>query len=48
LSRAIVWPVEVLSKLWWRLGRLADPAASEKRRLVATTGSYEFVARKPG
>jgi SAM-dependent methyltransferase len=47
LSRAIVWPVEMLSRAWWRLGRLADSSASESRRLVATTGSYEFVARKP-
>ncbi len=47
LAAALVWPVEVLHRLWWRAGRLFSPAASESLRRLANAGSFEFVARKP-
>jgi SAM-dependent methyltransferase len=47
LGRALVWPLEQLHKLWWKAGRLVSEDASELRRLVTNTGSFEFVARKP-
>lgn len=49
LARAVVWPVEMLHRLWWTTGRLASrrPNASEQMRLVTNTGAFEFIARKP-
>ncbi len=47
LVTTLIGPVEGLHKLWWRLGRLFSPAASELSRQLANAGSFEFVARKP-
>ena len=47
LSRAIVWPLALMHKMWWRAGRLFSAKATETSRLLNNTGSFEFVARKP-
>jgi SAM-dependent methyltransferase len=47
LGRAVVWPLGVLHKLWWRAGRLVNQKATETQRLLTNTGAFEFVARKP-
>ena len=47
LGRAIVWPLELVHKLWWKAGSLVSKDAGENRRLLTNTGSFEFVARKP-
>jgi SAM-dependent methyltransferase len=47
LGRAIVWPLRMLHKAWWRAGRLVAKKASENLRLLTNTGAFEFVARKP-
>jgi SAM-dependent methyltransferase len=47
LGRGLVWPLEMLHKLWWRLGRLANAKATDSLRLRTNTGAFEFVARKP-
>lgn len=47
LATALVWPLENLHKLWWRVGRAFNPKAKESVRVLATTGAFEFVARKP-
>jgi SAM-dependent methyltransferase len=47
LTAALVWPLEALHKLWWRIGATFRPGASERLRLLANAGSFEFVARKP-
>jgi SAM-dependent methyltransferase len=46
LQSAVVWPVETLSKLWWRLGAHFNPSATETKRLCESTGGFEFIARK--
>lgn len=49
LGHAVVWPIEMLHRTWWKMGRLASrrPNASEQMRLVTNTGAFEFIARKP-
>ena len=50
LSNAIVFPVQLLHKLWWKSGRLLAGNrfdVSENRRIRDTTGSFTFIAQKP-
>jgi SAM-dependent methyltransferase len=49
LTRAVMFPVEALHKLWWRAGRLAtrNPNAAEDARIRNTTAAFAFVATKP-
>jgi SAM-dependent methyltransferase len=46
-GRALVWPLELLHRLWWTAGRLFSSNADEVSRLVTNTAAFEFVARKP-
>lgn len=46
LARLLVGPLLALHRLWWRLGRLADPAATESRRLLKNSGAILFLATK--
>ena len=48
LSRALVAPLLALHQLWWRAGRLVEPAATESRRMLENSGALIFLARKPG
>ncbi|MCO5101762.1 MAG: class I SAM-dependent methyltransferase [Burkholderiaceae bacterium] len=48
LATALVWPVEVLHRFWWRAGRAFSPDATESLRRLTNAGSFEFVARKSG
>ena len=46
-QRFAVWPVELLHKLWWKLGSLkGSRSSSQLTRVLRTTGSFQFVARK--
>jgi SAM-dependent methyltransferase len=47
VGRAVVYPVHLLHKLWWRLGRLVNPKATDETRILHTTGAFSFVASKP-
>lgn len=47
LAVALVWPLDVLHRLWWRAGRMFSPRATESLRRLSNAGSFEFVARKP-
>ncbi|MCK5571671.1 MAG: class I SAM-dependent methyltransferase, partial [Bacteroidetes bacterium] len=47
LAVALVLPVYLLHRLWWTVGGLVHPKATEQNRLLHTTGSYAFVAVKP-
>jgi SAM-dependent methyltransferase len=47
VSRAVVFPLELLHKLWWRLGAIVNPKANEITRLLTNTGALEFIAHKP-
>lgn len=49
LTRALVKPVELLHRLWWRLGDnlFGFSGAKKSLRLQATAGSFSFVVEKP-
>jgi SAM-dependent methyltransferase len=46
LARLLVAPLLALHRLWWRVGRLADPAATESRRLLKNSGAILFLATR--
>lgn len=46
ISTALIWPLETLHKIWWRMGRLINPEINAIKRLLTNTGSFSFVARK--
>jgi SAM-dependent methyltransferase len=46
LARLLVAPLLALHRLWWRLGRLADPAATDTRRQLKNSGAILFLATK--
>jgi SAM-dependent methyltransferase len=47
LARLLVAPLLALHRLWWSAGRLADPAATETRRRLESSGAILFLAAKP-
>jgi SAM-dependent methyltransferase len=47
IAELIVWPVDMLHRLWWRIGSLFSPRATEQRRILFTSGAFTFIARKP-
>jgi SAM-dependent methyltransferase len=47
LGKLLVAPLLLLHRLWWRAGRLVDPAATETRRQLKNSGAILFLARKP-
>lgn len=46
LARLLVGPLLALHRLWWRVGRLADPGATESRRLLKNSGAILFLATR--
>lgn len=46
LGRALVSPIEGMSKLWWRLGSMRNKSATETYRLAHVTGAHSFLAVK--
>lgn len=48
IARALVMPIHNLHKLWWKMGsKIKSTETSQERyRLLATTGSFTFVAEK--
>ena len=46
LARLLVAPLLALHRLWWRIGRLADPTATETRRLLKNSGAILFLATR--
>jgi SAM-dependent methyltransferase len=49
ISKAIVMPIYLLHKAWWKLGFLITHSkeANEKRRILTTAGSFFFIVHKP-
>jgi hypothetical protein len=48
LAQSIVFPVELFHRLWWRIAGLMAHRPLENTRVRHFTGSFEFVADKPG
>jgi len=48
LSKLIVMPVQILHKIWWRIGGIVSrlTTATEDVRIRKTTGAFTFIARK--
>jgi SAM-dependent methyltransferase len=46
LARLLVAPLQALHRIWWWLGRIADPAATESRRQIKNSGAILFLATK--
>lgn len=47
LANAIVAPLRLMHKAWWRLGALARPDATEHNRVLYGTGALTFIASNP-
>lgn len=46
ISKSMVYPIEILHKLWWKAGRLITPNSSKYIRVRNTTGVFTFIASK--
>lgn len=46
ISKAIVFPLHLGHKLWWKLGDLFSGQSLDEDRMVKTTGSFTFIAQK--
>ena len=42
LANALIWPLNTIHKLWWKLGR-----GNSLNRLLLTTGAFSFIGTKP-
>jgi SAM-dependent methyltransferase len=48
VTRPIVWPLEIMSRVWWRLGAaLGRLPRGTLDRDVMTAGGFAYVARRP-
>jgi ubiquinone/menaquinone biosynthesis C-methylase UbiE len=45
-AKMLVFPVLFLHRLWWKIGSKLNPKASEKTRILLTTGAFTFIARR--
>jgi SAM-dependent methyltransferase len=48
MTKAIVAPVDVSRRLWWRLKRLRNPRTDLNQHARNVTGSFTFIATKSG
>jgi len=48
LAQSIVFPLELFHRLWWRAGELVTRKSLENLRIRHFTGSFTFIASKPG
>jgi SAM-dependent methyltransferase len=46
LSQSIVYPIQLLHRLWWQAGHLVSPNSNECTRIRNTTGAFTFIAVK--
>ena len=46
LSRAIVTPVQIAHRTWWKIGGMFSREASDNMRMIHTAGSFTFIAVK--
>lgn len=50
IYKALVLPIYLLHKIWWKLGHFITHSkkANERNRILKTTGAFCFIAHKPG
>lgn len=46
LSKSVVMPIQIMHKIWWRLGGLLSKKNLEETRVRKTTGAFTFIAHK--
>lgn len=46
LCKALLFPLQALHKLWWRVGSLVDGRSTERDRILRTTAAFAFIAAK--
>ncbi len=46
LSRSLIIPIQIMHKIWWRIGSIFSSKATEGMRVRSTTGAFTFIARK--
>ncbi len=42
-----IMPIQIMHKIWWRLGSVISKKATEETRIRNTTGAFTFIAHKP-
>jgi ubiquinone/menaquinone biosynthesis C-methylase UbiE len=47
ISQSIVYPIQLLHRLWWFAGSFATPKSNNYHRVINTTGAFTFIATKP-
>jgi SAM-dependent methyltransferase len=45
-SKSFVMPIQIMHKIWWRIGGIISNQATEEMRVRNTTGTFTFIARK--
>lgn len=45
-SKLLVMPLQIIHKIWWRIGGLISNKYSEETRITNTTGAFTFIARR--
>lgn len=46
ISSSVVMPVQILHRLWWKLGAVLSGSPNELKRSLTTAGSFTFIATK--
>jgi len=46
MAQSIVYPIQLLHKLWWQAGNLVTPKSNKHIRIRNTTGAFTFIATK--
>jgi SAM-dependent methyltransferase len=46
LAFAVVAPLDLLHRMWWKLGGMVDKEATEDMRIMKSTGCFEFIGRR--
>jgi SAM-dependent methyltransferase len=46
LSKAILLPLQILHKIWWRMGDVLHRTKSDESRICHTTGAFTYIARR--
>ncbi len=46
LSLSLMLPIQILHRVWWKIGEIFSDNASEHERILRNAGSFTFIARR--
>jgi SAM-dependent methyltransferase len=46
LSKALILPLQILHRIWWRIGDIIHKTNTDESRICHTTGAFTFIARR--